>query len=297
MRRPRKSLRSTRLTRLRVMDAPSSNDAIDSSDIFYHRRSLNIVRVPTHPVPPDKPRSRSAAMAHDMTLRKPLPLGALSIAFANPSRSRYTIRHRHLNGEHKRRTCSNPKSETAWSEAIYAAVPHDQLPPVKINIFDSQSHTFHQPHARPIQQAGHQLVRARHPGEQPMRFGTRQHHRQPRRAPGPLDLANLPQFHVQHFAIQKHQPVEGLILRGHRHLLVHRQIVEKRLHFSGSQLARMTPAPGGHRTSPPMKLQKPSDPLPISFLGADGVMFESRHLTELIQQFELGIGNEAFQWP
>ena len=123
MRRPRKSLRSTRLTRLRVMDASSNNDAIDSSEIVCRRRSLNIVRVPAHPALPNKPHSRSTATVLDMTSQKPLPLGALSIAFANLSRSRYTIRHRHLNGEHKRRTCSNPNSETAWSEAIYAASP------------------------------------------------------------------------------------------------------------------------------------------------------------------------------
>jgi hypothetical protein len=145
MRGPRKSLpRGAKrfkafyvasLTRLRATDASPNNDAIDSSEIFFRCRSSSIAHDQAHLAARNKPHSRSTAMAHDMTLRKPLPPGALSIAFANLSRSRYTIRNRHLNGEHKRRTCHNPNSETALREVLYAAtpipVPHPDTSPAK----------------------------------------------------------------------------------------------------------------------------------------------------------------------
>jgi hypothetical protein len=38
-------------------------------------------------------------------------------------------------------------------------------------------------------------------------------------------------------------------------------------------------------------------PLPVSGFGADGIMLKAHYLADLVEEFELGIGNEAFQRP
>ena len=44
----------------------------------------------------------------------------------------------------------------------------------------------------------------------------------------------------------------------------------------------------------PGKENKTLDPFPISGLGANRVVLEAHHLTDLIEKFELGVGDEAF---
>ena len=42
-----------------------------------------------------------------------------------------------------------------------------------------------------------------------------------------------------------------------------------------------------------VKEDKAPNPLTVGLLGPDRIMFEAHHLADLVQQFELGIGNEA----
>ena len=62
------------------------------------------------------------------------------------------------------------------------------------------------------------------------------------------------------------------------------QVAEKQLHFGfrlGQQLF-------SHLHM--MEADVPADPITIALFGADGVMLEPHHLSDLVQQLELGVG-------
>jgi hypothetical protein len=87
-----------------------------------------------------------------------------------------------------------------------------------------------------------------------------------------------------HFLVQKHQRVERLVLRRGGHLPLHGQIRQKPLDFRRPHFPRMTFA---------MEENKAFDPLHVSVLGSNGIMFDSDHFSDLIQMPQFRIGNNA----
>jgi hypothetical protein len=128
-------------------------------------------------------------------------------------------------------------------------------------------------------------MRPRHRRQQSLRLHRRQHHRQPRRSRRSLNVPQIPQLHLQHLSVKKHQGIQRLILSGHRHLLSRSQITQETLHLRRPQLARMPLA---------VKENKPLDPLAVSLFRAQGIMFKPHHLAHLIQQFQFRIGAKPF---
>ncbi len=80
----------------------------------------------------------------------------------------------------------------------------------EIHILDPQSH--------------HQAMRALHARQHRIHLVTRQHHRQARRPLRSHHAIEPGQIHLQHFAIQKQQSRQSLILRRRRYFALHRQM-------------------------------------------------------------------------
>jgi len=96
----------------------------------------------------------------------------------------------------------------------------------------------------------------------------------------------VPQFHSQHLAIQKHQRIQRLILRARRHPFPEHQPAEKPIHLSHAQLPGMPfPTPDN----------EPPDPLHIRVLRPQTEPFEPHHLPALIQKPRLRVRHKPTQ--
>ena len=89
----------------------------------------------------------------------------------------------------------------------------DDGPPLEFEVFDAQAQTLHQAYAAAIDQLGHQLVHARQAADEAQRLFLRQDGGQPFRALGAQGVKGT-EFLVKHFAVEKKQSAEGLILGG-----------------------------------------------------------------------------------
>jgi hypothetical protein len=85
------------------------------------------------------------------------------------------------------------------------AITHQHLAALKIDILDTQAHHLHQPHARAVQQAGHQAMRALHALQHSGHFRGGQHHRQTGRPLGAHHVLHPGQVLAQYLTIQKQQ--------------------------------------------------------------------------------------------
>ena len=66
------------------------------------------------------------------------------------------------------------------------------------------------------------------------------------------------------------------------------QMREERRNFRSPEITGMFPRPGAIA----MKFQEPPDPLHISLLGAQAVMFDTQDFAKLVEEFGFGIGND-----
>jgi hypothetical protein len=90
-----------------------------------------------------------------------------------------------------------------YRDAVFPAlaVAHQQLAALELDVLDAQAKRFEQPHARAIQQRGHQAGGARHFSQQRAHLGRRQqHHRQASRGLGRHHIVEPGQLHRQHLA-------------------------------------------------------------------------------------------------
>ena len=73
----------------------------------------------------------------------------------------------------------------------------------EIHVLDTEADALHEPHAGAVKQFGHQLMRAGHHRQHPLRFGPRHHDRQalaPLRAGHVVELAEV---HPQDFPVEE----------------------------------------------------------------------------------------------
>ena len=104
---------------------------------------------------------------------------------------------------------------------------------------------------------------------------------------GRLDGINVIEWLVQDLPIEEKQCVKGLVLCGHGHVAVDRQIAEKHLDLPCS-IQKLFPRP--HAVKPNVS----PDPVAVGLLGPNCVVPDSHHLPHLVHEFELGVRNHQF---
>src|SRR5207249_2661876 len=96
----------------------------------------------------------------------------------------------------------------------------------------------------------------------------------------PLEVVHPANLFVEHFAIEKDQSTQCLILSRSRHFLLHGQMIEKLLHLAFAHLRRMSLV---------MKKDVALDPIDVIFLGTNAIALTSNRLTHPIEQSGLVI--------
>ncbi len=164
------------------------------------------------------------------------------------------------------------------------ALAHDDLVPRKFHILHAQPHSLHQAHPAAIQQRGDQRVRAGQARQHGLHFTYRQHHGQAFRRLGLRAVVQPGQFDFEHLAVEEQQRALGLVLRRSGNLARHRQMGQKRLQITRLQILRVAPA---------VKKDIAFNPVHVSMLGADAILFYAQLVAHLIQQVG-GICRGAF---
>jgi hypothetical protein len=90
----------------------------------------------------------------------------------------------------------------------------------------------------------------------------RENDRKPRRAPGPHEIVEPPEFDSEHLPVEKQESAQRLILGRRADLALDGQMGEKRGHLRFPQLARMVGA---------MEAHEAADPSDIGLLGSRAV--------------------------
>jgi hypothetical protein len=109
-----------------------------------------------------------------------------------------------------------------------------------------------------------------------MHLITRQHHRHALRALGARHVIQPRQIDRQHFLVQKQQGRQGLILRGRRHMALHRKMRQKRLDLGRPHVSWMLLA---------VKQNEAPNPLNILRFRPDAVMLDPNSVAHLVKQF------------
>ena len=125
------------------------------------------------------------------------------------------------------------------------------------------------------------LMTPRPPLPQRTRFAGCQHRRQVLRRLGAGDVVQPGQVYIEHLLLKEKQRRLGLILRGGRHLALHRRITEECLDLCGPHLFGM-----------PLAVEENEAPRPvrIGLFGADAVVQRPDPATHLVQEFGWGMG-------
>jgi hypothetical protein len=155
------------------------------------------------------------------------------------------------------------------------AVAHQHLAVREIHVLDSQPQTLHHPQTRAVKETRDQPARSRDPRQQPLHLGPREHHRNARRARGPLHPVEPGQLAPQHLAIQEQDRRQRLVLRRRRDMTVHREMIEERRHLRFAHRFRVALA---------VKVDEPLDPVHIRFLRAPAVVAHPDRFMHPLQQ-------------
>lgn len=103
-----------------------------------------------------------------------------------------------------------------------------------------------------------------------------------RNAPRPrrtLYIGKLRQPHTQHFAVQKQQGPERLVVGGHGDVALGGQHGQQLLNLCGTHVTRMP-----HLPATPMPTHEKLHPVQASFFSAQAIVFVPQYRAQLIQQ-------------
>ena len=155
------------------------------------------------------------------------------------------------------------------------AVPHDDFAAREFDVLHTKAHTFHDAHARSVQQATDQPVRSLETSENVRHLLLSEHHRQARRGFRRLDAFQPGQLDREDFSVQEQQRAARLVLRRRGNMARDCKIGEKRLDFRRAHRRRMALV---------VKMDVASNPVDISLLGADAVMLQPDLMANLVEQ-------------
>ena len=119
------------------------------------------------------------------------------------------------------------------------ALANDELAVRKIDILHPKAQALHEPHARAVQQLGHQGMRAFHPGEHRVRLEPRQDDGEPARFLGARDALHPRKVHAKYLAVEEQQRSKRLVLGGGRDVAIDGERREERGHMLRTKLARV----------------------------------------------------------
>jgi hypothetical protein len=165
--------------------------------------------------------------------------------------------------------------------AASLGVANDHLPPLQVQILHAQTDSFHEAHARAIEQPGHQPMhpfdvrkhrahlRLREDGGQPARLLRAQHVVQPR------------QFHPQDLLVEKENRRQRLVLRGGRDVALRGESRKEGRYLRGAHIAGM---------AHPMEDHEAPHPMGISAFRAQTVVPHPDGRAKMLQQARSGIG-------
>jgi hypothetical protein len=142
------------------------------------------------------------------------------------------------------------------------SITHGDLPTVEVEILHAEPQALHEAKARPVQQAGHEGVLACQPAKNSLDLLAGEHGRKMPGPPGARKVTDRSERLLHHVPEEKYQRVEGLPLRGRRHLARQGEVFEEIPHASRVGLAA---ALGAER-------KEALSPYGISPLGAEGVV-------------------------
>lgn len=127
-----------------------------------------------------------------------------------------------------------------WIGPFPLAVADDHAPGVEVEVLDAEAERLGQPEATSVQEVSDEpIVAGREGAEEAAHLVPREDGGQTLGAVGPLDGAEVAERGVEHPIVEKREGVEGLVLRGGRHVAVGGEVGEEGAHVVGAETARM----------------------------------------------------------
>jgi hypothetical protein len=162
-------------------------------------------------------------------------------------------------------------------DAILVALclAHDDGVALEIDILHAKALRLHQPHARAVEQVGDEPDFSRDGCKQGCHLVAREHRRQPTRPCGPREISEPRQIDTQHFAIEKKQRAERLVVRGGGHAPLRGKHGEKRFDLVRTHVARMLHA---------APADEKADPVDVRLFGREAVVQIPRAFAHLAEQ-------------
>ena len=155
------------------------------------------------------------------------------------------------------------------------AVAHDDFAAREFDVLHAKAHTFHDAHARAVEQRADQPVRPLETNQNVRHLLSSEHDRQVRRRLCRLNAFQPGKLDRQDFPVQEQQRAARLVLRGRSDMARDREIGQKSLDFRRAHRRRMALA---------VKMDVASNPVDIRLLGPDAVMLQPDPLANLIDE-------------
>ena len=147
---------------------------------------------------------------------------------------------------------------------------------VKIEVLDTEAEALDQPQAEAEYEFGDELVGAGHGGDHGHGFFSGEDDGQVVGGFFGPDGGDGGQVYLEHLVVEEQDGAEGLVLGGGRDVFIHGQVGEEGFDFGVA-----------HRFGVAFVVEQDVsfDPLGVGLFGADGVLFISDGVTDLVEQF------------
>lgn len=162
------------------------------------------------------------------------------------------------------------------SDAVFGAlaIAHDDLVVAEVDVFHPKAEAVHEAQTGTIEEQRHQTPLPIHGGDEALHLVAGENHRLFARCLGSFETGTVSEISLKNVAVKEDKRVEGLVLRRSRNLFLYGEMGEKVADVVGIE---------GQRVLFAVKEDKAPDPADVAFFSADGVVFETNSVPDLIQ--------------
>ncbi len=155
------------------------------------------------------------------------------------------------------------------------SVVNGDLVITEIDVFDAQTDRFHEAQAAPIEQMDHEAVIALELGENGARLCRGENDGEFGGAANPFDTGDKIKLSIKHLLVKEKQSAKGLILGGGGDAAIDGEVTEEGGNLRFAQLLGVAFA---------MEEDEATNPIEVSYLCADAVVFDAQMPTDTIEQ-------------
>ena len=107
-------------------------------------------------------------------------------------------------------------------------VPHVDAPVIEVEFLDPETQSLREAKATAVQEMRDQAIRAgREGGKEPLHLVARKHRGEAFGPVGAVDGPDLAELHTEDLFVEEEERIEGLVLRGGRHVAVRGEVIQK----------------------------------------------------------------------